>query len=145
MALETIPNEILSRILIFAMKPNEPVHLHHFIDLGRKIHPPDPAYDDYDSDFLFRTLLPARDWWFDQPDVSQKAVLLDWLLINGTYRRFGSSGKRAFFSPKVFVITPAFLRDFEGNRIRSLARADTRMALSLISNVVVLISPRINP
>lgn len=69
---ETVPNEIVSRILAYTMASTSPLHLQQFLDLGRRTHDHDPTYDEYDVDYHFRSHLLSRDWWFAQLDPSQK-------------------------------------------------------------------------
>lgn len=138
---ETVPHEIISRILAYTMASTSPLHLQHFLDLGQKTHNHDPTYDNYDVDYHFRSHLLSRDWWFAQLDPSQKDHFLDWLLINGTCQRFSSLGKALFFSEKTFIISPALLRNLEEKKVRNLTVAATNRASSLITSVIVPISP----
>lgn len=140
MDFQAFPAEIIARILPYAMANDEPLHLQHFIDLGRTVHPPDPAYDDLDADHQFRTHLTSRDWWFEKLEPSQKIHFVDWLLINGTCRRFRVFGKPAFFSQKKFVIAPDLLLILEGQQGRNMAAADKKMALCRITRVVTPIT-----
>lgn len=136
MDFQELPTEIVASILEYAMAYDEPLHLQHFIDLGRMPHPPDPAWDDLDVDYHFRTHLSSKDWWFEHLEPSQKIHFIHWLLVNSTCQRFRVFGKPAFFSQKNFVITPNLLRGLEGQQVRNMAVADQSMALFRISQVV---------
>lgn len=134
--ISTIPNEILAKILGFAMARDTPVHLQHFIDLGRTAHPKEPAYDDRDGDYQSCPYVMPPDWWLSQLAASQKRHFLHWILINGTCQRFRLIGKPAFFREKIFIITELFLRDLQAGKVRRLSAADTAMAFRWITHVV---------
>lgn len=44
---------------------------------------------------------------------SQKEHRLDWLAVNGTSRQFRTCGKEAFFSSKIFIVTPRCLQHLQ--------------------------------
>lgn len=134
--ISSVPNEILAKILGFAVASDIPIHLQHFIDLDRTAHPKEPAYDDGDGGYHTVPYVMPQDWWLSQLAASQKDHFLDWILINGTCQRFRLIGKSAFFREKVFMLEEIFLRDLQAGKVKRLSAADTAMAFTCITHVV---------
>lgn len=69
-------------------------------------------------------------------DESQEEHYLDWLAVNSTCRNFREWGKKAFFSTKVFAITPRLLDILVQKTPRNISAADRVTAMARIRYVV---------
>lgn len=116
-----IPNEILSMILHHTMRSDTPAHLEDFVQLGRRLQ---DMRSEHDLENLTKVSCTVKSlsselsasacverWFLNRMDSRQGEHFRDWLFINSTCRNFRAWGKRAFFTEKVFVISPSFLRN----------------------------------
>lgn len=161
--ISSVPNEVLSKILKYALTSDlPPVHLQHFFDLSRKrpslCNPEEEGNSDHeeaeeeeeeddladyahnfttsDDEDDYYALLPSKEWWFSELNPSQKLHFQDWLLINSTSRRFRGLGKAAFFLSKTFVITPSLHDSLISHKIKNLTPNDVILAIGSIQYVV---------
>ncbi|XHF98519.1 hypothetical protein AWENTII_002067 [Aspergillus wentii] len=71
-------------------------------------------------------------------DPSQVEHLYDWILVNGTCRRFRNTGKRSFFAHKTFAMTPQFAHRLRYYEVRQFSYEGQEMALRCIQSVVFM-------
>ena len=114
----TMPNEILSKILVHTTQSKVPIYLRHFLDLGHKFQfcKADKAEHDSKSQsgqqlqlLPSNALTHSKEWFLAELDPSQKEHFLDWLVVNSTCHRFRALEKTTFFSEKTFVIAPSLV------------------------------------
>lgn len=76
-------------------------------------------------------------WFLDRLDQVQKEHFRDWLLINSTCRSFRAWGKKAFFSEKIFVLKPLFMKTLLGGKAKPISAENWATAQTCIRHVVV--------
>lgn len=96
-----------------------PVHLEHFLEVGRQFRKICHANDTKNPGPSAST--SSELWFLDQLEPGQMEHFQDWLLINSTCRRFRAWGKEAFFGEKVFVVRPEFLKTLTGKTLEPCA------------------------
>lgn len=133
-AMSRLPYEILSMILRFAMKSDMPVHLEHFLKLGRQF-----QKTNVNGTEISRPRAPpacSESWFLNHLHPSQIEPFRDWILINSTCRRFRAWGKDAFFLEKTFVIPPMFLETLIGETAKGISAENKATARASIRHVV---------
>ncbi|MCJ1467135.1 hypothetical protein MMC07_005757 [Pseudocyphellaria aurata] len=134
-----IPAEILNMILRYAMRSETSVHLELFVQLGHRLQDVCDAkiteHSQQDFSEILRT--DVKRWFLSRTGSTQGEHYQDWLLINATCRGFRKWGKKAFFSEKVFVIRPAFLKSICDATTRVMSAANVAIARRRIQHVIV--------
>lgn len=131
-----------------------PVHLEHFPQLGRWLQNlrngnctdntgPISVSAGLESCFL-DDLDPgpsawacSESWFLNNLDRGQLEHFRDWLLVNSTCRSFRAWGKKVFFSEKIFVIRPQFIKTLCGEPAKSMSVENIATARACIRHVVV--------
>lgn len=151
-SMSCVSNEILSMILHYTMRSDMPVHLEHFVQLGRRYQDirkkekdtqtPGADFREIESRFSESSIGSAcsERWFLDQLDPGQVEHFRDWLLINSTCRGFRAWGKKAFFSEKIFVIRPLFLERPFSSYTRIMSAEDKTTAQAYIRHVIAPLS-----
>lgn len=118
-------------ILSHMMRSDMPVHLEHFLQLGRRLQNIRNRDGTKVSEPCALTC-SAEDWFLDNLDPRQVEHFRDWLLINSTCRSFRAWGKKAFFSEKIFLIRPPLMKTLSGEtgKIIATARACIRHVIA---------------
>lgn len=126
--LSDLPNEVLTKILARTVASKVPFHLDGFIQLGKVYQKLPSQMTKGLSLAVFLRALPS----------SQKEHYLDWLLVNGTgtSRRVRACGKLAFFSEKIFMISPRLLKTLQDGSCRNVSAPDKAAVLSHVQHVV---------
>lgn len=148
-----IPNEILSMILYHTMRSDTPVHLEDFLRVGRRFqHRPrenhtkniwqlscpmmDLAWELRSLPWGSRAPTCVEQWFLDRLESGQEEHYRDWLLINSTCRIFRALGKKAFFSGKVFVVSPSFVRNICGETGKLMSPENMATARECIRHAI---------
>lgn len=123
-----LPNELLVEIPAYTVASDVPLRLEEFIELGkshreRGVTRESPAL----SYHLFHEKLHP----------SQQEHYLHWLAINGTSRNFRECGKEAFFSGKIFIISPTLLKDLQDGSCKNMSASDKAAIFSDALHVIV--------
>ncbi|KAI5464946.1 hypothetical protein BGZ63DRAFT_379057 [Mariannaea sp. PMI_226] len=121
--LSTLPDEILMKILDFALMTDEPLDLEATIDLSRK----DPLVKDYKQHMIepisseeFLESFPSS--FGPEPGMSLEIHLLpswhrvhfkDWLIVNGTCSRFRRLGREYYWKNRQCIVTPGVLKKLD--------------------------------
>ena len=134
-----IPDEIFSTILRYTMRSEMPVHLEHFLEVGRQFRKICHVNDTKNPGQSAST--SSELWFLDQLDPGQIEHFRDWLLINSTCRLFRAWGKEAFFWEKVFVVRPEFLKTLTGETAKGISAENSATARSCIRHVIAPIKP----
>ena len=116
-----------------------PVHLEHFLEVGRQFRKICHANDTKNPGPSAST--SSELWFLDQLEPGQMEHFQDWLLINSTCRRFRAWGKEAFFGEKVFVVRPEFLKTLTGKTAKGISAENSATARSCIRHVIVPLEP----
>lgn len=148
--MSSLPHEILSLILLHTMRSEKPVHLEHFMRLGRRLQGIRNGKDAKNSGAESHMAeIPSskssgsassESWFLDQVDPGQREHFQDWLLVNSTCRSFRAWGKTAFFSEKIFIIRPRFLRALRRTGAKSISPEIITMARTYIHHVIAPLS-----
>ncbi|KAL8990834.1 MAG: hypothetical protein Q9169_008026 [Polycauliona sp. 2 TL-2023] len=128
----SLPEEVLTRIIAFAMASETPVLLHLFLILD----------DEYHCQQKLRKFDPPER---QKPDLTRKRLLprchrrhyRDWIMVNGTCQRLRRIGKPAFFSEKVFDITKELIENLQAKKVKSLSVSDVGLAKAYIRHLVI--------
>lgn len=149
-SMSSLPPEILSLILLYTMRSEKPVHLQHFVQLGRRLQKIRNGNDAKNLEARSREAKNpsskssgsacSESWFLDHVDPGQREHFQDWLLINSTCHSFRVWGKAAFFSEKIFIIRPRFLRALCGWRAESISPEIIPMARTYIHHVIAPLS-----
>lgn len=137
-------------ILCLTMRSDTPVHWEHFLKLGRQYQYArrcqnthtwkDTKKSGKDACEVRKesgTSTDSEGWFLDHLDVGQIEHFRDWRLINSTCRTFRAWGKSAFFSQKIFVVGPSFLKNLSGETAtRSISAENLVIARSCIRDVI---------
>lgn len=148
-----IPNELLLKILSYTMRSEMPVHLEHFLQLGQLLQNirnenctdnrallsvstclESCFHDELDPGLSTWTC--SESWFLNKLDLGQLEHFRDWLLINSTCRSFRAWGKEAFFSEKIFVIRPQFIKTLCGESAKSMSVDNIAAARACIRHVI---------
>ncbi|MCJ1465318.1 hypothetical protein MMC07_003935 [Pseudocyphellaria aurata] len=146
-AMSLIPGELLFIILCHAMRSDMPVHLEHFLQIRRRL---PGILNEHEEENVFGSSGPARteesisessaaarsEIFLDQLQVGQREHFRDWLLINSTCRNFRTWGKKAFFSEKIFVIRPPFLKNLCEESAKGIGAENLAAARAYIRHVI---------
>lgn len=156
-----IPAEILSIILCHAMRSETSVDLERFVQVGRRLqdvrdgkkveHSQQHFWGvrETNTEFWFFNQMGSlqredevkethnEDWFLNQIGFLQGEHFQDWLMINSTCRGFRKWGKKAFFSEKVFMIQPAFLKSICDETTKVMSAANVAIARERIRHVIV--------
>ena len=138
--LERLPDEILQKILMFAMNDSMPFYLDQFLAASKKERVKafyaknikgeiDYSSDDPMSSNLYRSL-----------DTSQRIHLYDWHMISATCKRFRQLGKEVFFSSKVFLMAPVHAEKLQARQVTWLSDQDQEAALKYIRSIIFTVS-----
>ncbi|MCJ1465712.1 hypothetical protein MMC07_004331 [Pseudocyphellaria aurata] len=133
-----VPAEVLSMILLETMRSDQLVHMEHFLEVGRKL-------ESFRNGVDFRAKVAKSsesacvELFFlaelDKLASGQKQHFLDFILVNSTCHALRAAGKRAFFSGKIFVISPQFLRELCKATPR-ISAENLAMAMACIRHVI---------
>lgn len=132
-------------IIAYTMRSDTAVNLEHFPQLGRPwrrvFNKSDIKIPATDSRVLKPVLLScpyssSKSHRLDVLDAHQTEHYQDWLFINSTCFRFRAIGKKAFFSEKVFIISPRLLKDLRGETGRSISAEDKATAREYIRHAI---------
>lgn len=134
--LDTLPGELLSKILTFAMASDVPVYFWLFMNFTRDVRshtnkgghmfPSQPT-----GAFLHDVSLPEN----------QKEHYLDWRIVTSISHDLRSYGEPAFFHSKTFIIPPTMLRVLQDSKARS---SNFDMAIERIQHIAVPVSNFVN-
>lgn len=138
-----VPGEIISLILSHTMRSSVPFDLEHFLRRGRDLRKHGEGNQHGES---------SEDWFLDGLDPGQREHFRDWVLINSTCRGFRAWGKEAFFSEKIFVIRPLFMKAIArdgadgavSSAIMATARAAIRHVVAPFPAIYLVTLPRYN-
>lgn len=149
-SISRIPNEILLVIFVHTMRSDVPVHLEHFLRLGRqfqKIRNGNDTESSVTESYKVENRLlesgasaSSESWFLNQLDSAHTEHFRDWLLINSSCRRFRTWGKKVFFSEKVFIFTSPFLRTLCAGTTKTIGAENVRTAQACIRHVIVPLS-----
>ncbi len=139
--LNCLPDELLQKILKFAMLSESPFYLDEFLRASQEAeHNRVNGKNETANRGLSRTSgKSTSDNLYDCLDATQQIHLLDWRLINGTCKRFRQLGKEAFFSSKTFLMDPFQAEKLQNLQITRLSAEDQEAALKYILSVVFLV------
>lgn len=124
LGLYLLPLEIWSKIVSYIMISDVPVDIELFTDMAshsdvyeaEKSTSPNNIEETWGNTAKeeqvsrLRTSAPklSKTWWLDLLPKSQTEHYLDWLVVNGTCSCFRELGKIAFFSDKIYIVSPRF-------------------------------------
>ena len=114
--MDRLPDEILQQILNNVMKRNDPFCIQEY----------------------FHDRNGGADRDLQRLHHSQRAHLLDWLLVVGTSRRLRRLGKEAFFSQKIFVMDSPYASKLRNLEAGFLSTQDQHTAVGLIRAIVLI-------
>ncbi|CAD6585444.1 MAG: hypothetical protein ASARMPRED_002164 [Alectoria sarmentosa] len=132
--LSVFPNEILTEILAHMVASETPLYLQDFIDTGK--------WHQNLNTQVARSYPGAHDWFLTHLTSSQKEHYLDWLVVNGTSRRFRACGKLAFFSEKILIIPPSLLKALQGGSCRNVSAPDKAAIFSHARQIIASLPGR---
>lgn len=126
--LSVFPNEVLTEILAHMVASEIPLYLQDFIDMGK--------WHQTLTTQAARSYPGARDWFLTQLTSSQREHYLDWLVVNGTSRRFRACGKLAFFSEKILIIPPSLLKALQDGSCKNVSAPDKAAIFSHARHII---------
>ncbi len=142
--LNCLPDELLQKILEFAMLSESPLYLDEFLRASQeaehnRVRDISEGKNEIANSLDRTSGKSTSDNLYDCLDATQKIHLRDWRLINGTCKRFRQLGKEAFFSSKTFLMEPFQVEKLQSLQITRLSAEDQETALKYILSVVFLI------
>ena len=142
--LDCLPDELLQKILEFAMLSESPVYLDEFLRASQEAQHnrvgEKPSGKNETTNSLSHTSgVSTSDTLYYCLDATQHIHLRDWRLINGTCKRFRRLGKEAFFSSKTFLMHPSQAEKLQKLQVTRLGAEDQKAALKYIISVVFLV------
>ena len=141
-----LPDEVLSKILKYALTSDTPMDLECFVGSGKRDHnfqltsiSPDGAfchlpichYLNKVAGFSQIHLLDCN--YFPS---SQAAHAQDWIIANSVSHRFRSWAKEAFFSERVFLLELDLLRRLQNGKIRSLSVENANLMIKHAKQII---------
>ncbi|CAF9916670.1 MAG: hypothetical protein ALECFALPRED_010815 [Alectoria fallacina] len=126
--LSVFPDEVLTEILAHMVASEIPLYLQDFTELGEWHREPNTqAAWSYPG---------SRNWFLTMLTSSQKEHYLDWLVVNGTSRRFRACGKWAFWSQKILIIPPSLLKALEDGSCKNVSAPDKAAIFSRARHII---------
>ncbi|KAI5926225.1 hypothetical protein F4810DRAFT_586182 [Camillea tinctor] len=142
--LDRLPDEVLRRILYFAMESRDPFFLEYEAQASKYlerenynvVEPLPPVYESWSVYYKHRdtTALLKR-----RQDPTQVEHMADWIIVNSTNRRIRRLGKEEFFKAKILAMTHALPGRLQTGAVRDLVSPEDRaLALEYARDVVIL-------
>lgn len=120
-----------------------PIHFDLFLQLGRQLRDLRNSKDDKnpicEGDGVASessSSACSERWFLDRLDLGQREHFRDWLLVNSTCRRFRAWGKKAFFSEKIFIARPRFLKRICEQMAKNMSAQNVAVARGCIHHVI---------
>ena len=150
----SLPNEILRKIMTFAVTSNVPFHLRLFVEMARD---PDKFTDGKKrnvkvdnlkvlsmispTDFVApgrTTASPLSEaWWLQVLPRSQIEHYRDWIFMNSTCHQMRAWGCHIFFREKIFIIDPDDHDQLRGSGIPGMNPIISSLIKENVSNVAL--------
>ena len=130
--MDSIPDEVLQRILNFAMIRRAPFCAEicfRAAELLERQNKTDQHDDAEKPERQSRSLEPKM-------STNQRSHLLDWCAVVGTSRRFRRMGKFSFFSQKVFAMGPRLASKLQNLQVTCLSVEDQQLAVNYMSSII---------
>lgn len=142
--LNCLPDELLQKILKFAMLSESPFYLDEFLRASqeaehKRVRETSNGKNETANSLSRTSGKSMSDNLYDCLDATQQIHLRDWRLINGTCKRFRQLGKEAFFSSKTFLMDPYQAEKLQNLQVIRLSAEDQEAALKYILSVVFLV------
>ena len=131
--LDTLPAEIISRVMNFAMISDNPVYFWLFPDLARYFRASENFAGRPVTRQLSSQLIGGYSYSFDLPE-NQKEHLLDWRFATSTCHRLRLHAKPAFFDCKEFIIPTTMMQQLQNAEPRS---SNVNLAKHCIQHIIV--------
>ena len=137
--LNCLPDELVQKILDFAMLSKSPFYLDEFLRASKVAEHNRVGKTSHGKNGSAK--IPSlSDNLYDCLDATQRIHLRDWRLINGTCKRFRRLGKEAFFSSKTFHMDPSQAEKLQNLQLTRLSAEDQEAALKFIPSIVFFLS-----
>lgn len=129
--LDSLPGEVLSRIMTYMMVSGTPVYFWLYLQFSRN-----GKFQEAEKERLAHSKVPRprRTLWIQNLPENQREHYLDWRAATSTSRRLRECGTPAFFRQKEFIVPTTMLQALQEDEVRS---STFDMAVNSIEDIVV--------